>query len=81
MCVTGLCVICSRFTDGDITECYIYKSGTDSLDSIHPLRLFFFVRQLFLTFQPKEKIVSSVMSKDKSGNNLSVWPLCCFSIR
>lgn len=75
MCVTGLCVIYSRFTDGDITECYIYKSGTDSLDSIHPLRLFFF-----------PPAVSQISAEGKNSKQCDeqrqIWEQSvCFSIR
>lgn len=43
------------------------------------LGLFFF-HQLCLRFQPKEKIVNCVMSKETSWNNLSVCrAVCCFS--
>lgn len=72
-------VIYSSFTDvTQVSVVFIYLVQTVSIQFI--LSGYFFFRQLCLRFQPKEKIVSCVMSKEKAGNNLSVWPVWCFSI-
>lgn len=59
----------------DISARYIYMSATDSLH----LWGYFFSSQLCLRFQPKEKIVSCVMSRETSWNNLSVCRAVCRS--